>query len=355
MELAPSLLKEFAAITNDSNQKEKRETTYGTAVVKDGKTYVKMDGSDILTPVSTLMSVQDGDRVVVTVKDHTATVTGNATMPGKTREDVRSETIFYGKSETNDIDPSIIEWSETIPECPDGWYLWTKRVISYTDSSKPDTIDYQYVRQGTVGEPGNTIRTLTNIPQAVAGYYIQNGQIYWRDNLSNLIPSDSPKADDLVSFSVSYDDCPASFIQITGLQPGSTHLVFGTIIEVDGSVYYGLITEVKETTGSSGKNGEDATSIVIDSSRGVLFKNSIFETVLTVHVFKGKHEITNITDLHTFYGNSAYLQWYWRKYEDENWGTMLPTDSHITNDGFTLTVTPDDVNEKIVFKCELNT
>ena len=111
----------------------------------------------------------------------------------------------------------------------------------------------------------------------------------------------------------------------------------------------------QRTTGATGAAGEDATVLRIDSSRGVLFKNNYFSTTLTVTVHKGPLVITNATALHAEYGASAYLQWYWRKFEDEDWSVMLVSDSHITQDGFCLTITPDDVDEKIVFKCDLIT
>ena len=112
-------------------------------------------------------------------------------------------------------------------------------------------------------------------------------------------------------------------------------------------------TCIQGAQGAQGEAGEDATTLKIDSSRGVLFKSNNFSTVLTVTLYKGGRTITNATDMINEYGSLAHLQWYWRKYNDNNWSSMMSTDSHISNNGFTLTVTPDDVDEKIVFKCEL--
>ena len=100
-------------------------------------------------------------------------------------------------------------------------------------------------------------------------------------------------------------------------------------------------------------NGEDATVVRIDSSHGVLFKNNYFSTVLTVTVQKGSKSITNITELHAVYGAGSYLQWYWRKFDDDTWRVISSADRHLSNDGFSFAVTPDDVDEKIVFKCDL--
>ena len=100
-------------------------------------------------------------------------------------------------------------------------------------------------------------------------------------------------------------------------------------------------------------NGADAVTLRIDSSRGVLFKNNVFATVLTVTIQKGAQNITDAATMRTTFGSGAYLQWYWRKFDDDDWGIMSILDSHISDGGFTLTVTPDDVDEKIVFKCDL--
>ncbi len=45
------------------------------------KKYVKIDGADLMTPVSSTVAVENGDRVIVTIKSHSATVTGNTSSP----------------------------------------------------------------------------------------------------------------------------------------------------------------------------------------------------------------------------------------------------------------------------------
>lgn len=106
-------------------------------------------------------------------------------------------------------------------------------------------------------------------------------------------------------------------------------------------------------TGNGGQDGEDAVVLRIDSSRGTVFKNNTTSTVLSVVIYKGSELINNITDLHRVFGSSAYLQWYWQKLNDEDFGVILSTDEKISNDGFTLTISPDDVDTKVTFRCEL--
>lgn len=88
MSLSSELISQFVKITND-NKKTKQETTvYGTTVKIGDETYVRIDGSDQLTPVSTTTNMEENDRVSVLIKDHTATVTGNISSPSARTEDI---------------------------------------------------------------------------------------------------------------------------------------------------------------------------------------------------------------------------------------------------------------------------
>ena len=81
MGLSNDLLSQFAKITKDEKQTKKETTVYGTTVENNGKTYVKIDGSDLLTPASTTINTKNGERVTVMLKNHTATITGNVSSP----------------------------------------------------------------------------------------------------------------------------------------------------------------------------------------------------------------------------------------------------------------------------------
>ena len=80
--LSNDLIAQFVKVTNDAQSKPKKESTaYGTIVLYEGKKYVKLDGSELLTPISTTTAIDDGERVMVTIKNHSATVTGNLSEP----------------------------------------------------------------------------------------------------------------------------------------------------------------------------------------------------------------------------------------------------------------------------------
>lgn len=89
MELTSDLLKEFSGLVNyrtDESDSKKHTTAYGTAVVIEDVKYVQIDGSDSLTPVAEATEACDGDRVLIEVKNHKATVIGNFTAPPSLRD-----------------------------------------------------------------------------------------------------------------------------------------------------------------------------------------------------------------------------------------------------------------------------
>lgn len=102
-------------------------------------------------------------------------------------------------------------------------------------------------------------------------------------------------------------------------------------------------------------HGEDAAVLRIESSRGTVFKNAEVSTILSVVIYKGSKRITNITDLKREFGTGAYLEWLWQKMGETTFGTILSTDSRISDNGFSFTLTPADVNTKVVFMCQLVT
>lgn len=83
MGLSNKTIADFVKLVNSNNTQStpKEATVTATVLELDGRTYVKVDGSDLLTPVSKTTSVKEGDKVTVLVKNHTATVTGNLSDP----------------------------------------------------------------------------------------------------------------------------------------------------------------------------------------------------------------------------------------------------------------------------------
>lgn len=81
MALSNDLMSQFAKATTGDKKKDNETTVYGEVVEVEGRNFVKLDGSDMLTPMSSTADAQPGDRVSILIKNHTATVTGNISSP----------------------------------------------------------------------------------------------------------------------------------------------------------------------------------------------------------------------------------------------------------------------------------
>lgn len=88
MSLSNDVISQFAKTVNGKNKEKTESTVYGTVAIYGGQRYVKMDGSDLLTPCDTTVSVNEGERVTVLVKNHTATINGNLSSPSARTGDV---------------------------------------------------------------------------------------------------------------------------------------------------------------------------------------------------------------------------------------------------------------------------
>ena len=97
MGLSSDLISQFVKATRDNADTKKETTVYGTTVLYNGTKYVKIDGSDQLTPINTTADIQDGERVTVMIKNHSATVTGNISSPAARSADVKGMDSDYQK------------------------------------------------------------------------------------------------------------------------------------------------------------------------------------------------------------------------------------------------------------------
>ena len=111
--LSNDLISQFVKATNDTKKEKTEKTVYGKIVDDNGSLKVRLDGADekVLTPIITTSNVKAGDRVIVLIKNHSATVIGNTSSPSTTVSDVEGinnkitefETAIGGKVDTGDL------------------------------------------------------------------------------------------------------------------------------------------------------------------------------------------------------------------------------------------------------------
>lgn len=112
MNLSSDLVAKFVDVMQ---QDSKRNTTtgpiYGTIVEYGGSRYVKLDGSDSLTPIVSAVDSEPGERVLVNILKHSATVIGNVSSPAARTDSVKEvadkvttvEIIVADKADVKDL------------------------------------------------------------------------------------------------------------------------------------------------------------------------------------------------------------------------------------------------------------
>lgn len=130
MDLDRSLLKEFAKVVNDVGDKpEPKQYVHGTVTTGAGNTKcVMLDGSDTMTPISEVVNAEAGDRVLVSVSNHQATVIGNITFPPSARKEQQAIDSANGALEQS---------NQAIEKAKDAQ---TKANSAITDSSIASTL-----------------------------------------------------------------------------------------------------------------------------------------------------------------------------------------------------------------------
>lgn len=176
MALSENLVKEFADLMNDSTPVETEKSLYGTIKIVDEMSYVQLDGADegTYTPIDSTVDVSDGDRVTVSIKRHSAVVTGNLTDPsaktsvvgdinGKYSEISQSldeiRSVIFGE------DGSFSEMKQTVDALeftitdPDGEFSKLKQTVEGFDIT--GLVKISDLENGTTTISGNCIETGT--------------------------------------------------------------------------------------------------------------------------------------------------------------------------------------------------
>lgn len=153
-------------------------------------------------------------------------------------------------------------------------------------------------------------------------------------------------------------------LTVTGVVGGGDRLqtdIQGAVEKSNTAV--NTATEASKTASEASTNAAQAISetrdlitLRIDSSRGTVFKNNDISTILTVRCYKRGMEIMTLNALRTaLLDITARIKWYVLREGDTEWIALADSSSMISNDGFTLTISPNDVDIKCTFKAEIVT
>jgi hypothetical protein len=291
----------------------------------------------------------------------------NAGTPGV---GISSTTVAYGVSDSANTRPADDAWQSTIPVVGDGKYLWTRTVIDYTDTSKPDTVTYSYAKQGAKGDPGNP-----GTPVTVSSIQYQEGASAtvpptgtWSTSIvavadGKFLWTKTTFSDGKIAYGVAKQGntgkgikSVAEYYLASSLSEGVTTSTSGwqptmqPLSETDKYLWnYELITYTDNTTatlspviigvygdrGAMGPTGDNAVTFQVYSNNGYALSTSIPTILLQTFAYLGDVEITA----------GATFQWY--RHNGTDWVAV----SGATNAYFN--VSRDDVSFSNNYMCKM--
>lgn len=209
---------------------------------------------------------------------------------------------------------------------------------------------------------------------------LQNG-LDGNNIIANTITAEKISVDDLIAFDATIGGFNIGTNSIySGVKSSINNTTRGIYLDTEGQLYFGddtnyiryykaadgkyklAVSAETITFGTSGKGIEEAfeelrdeitTLLRIESSRGTVFKNDQVSTVLSAVIYHGTQRITDYEMMKSVFGSGAYLQWKWQKLDEESYGIISASDTRFSDNGFKFTLSPEDVNTKVTFMCEL--
>lgn len=208
---------------------------------------------------------------------------------------------------------------------------------------------------------------------------LQNG-LDGNNIIANTITAEKISVDDLIAFDATIGGFNIGSNSIySGVKDSINNTTRGIYLDTEGQLYFGDDTNyIRYYKAADGKyklvvssesvmfgNGisiekafeelrdEITTLLRIESSRGTVFKNDQVSTVLSVVIYHGTQRITDYETMKSVFGSGAYLQWKWQRLDEESYGIISASDTRFSDNGFKFTLSPEDVNTKVTFMCEL--
>lgn len=272
---------------------------------------------------------------------------------GSAGKGIASTAITYQAGASGTTTPTGT-WTTSVPAVSPGQFLWTRTVITYTDSTT--NTSYSVGGTGTNGSNGVSA-TLTGLKNEASGIvtnaagavlttttvqvdfygYVGNSRAAVTAAVGTL-PSGVTVGTNTAGTTSA--DGILTLVFAAGSTLGGTDI--GTIpitLTANGIARVALFSWSKAKAGvdgSNGSNGADAITLEISSSQGLIFKNTSVATVLTARVYVGGIEVTGsaLTALGT-------IRWY-----KDGGTTAVAT-------GATLTVSAGDVPDRATYEARL--
>ncbi len=219
IELSNALVREFAEVMEVPQTEKTEKFLYGTIKNNGESFYVKFDGSDFLTPITSAMGYEDGDRVMVMMKDHRAIVTSNMTSPGVSQKYVKEncasfDTVSAINARIDILDAGVVKTSELDAAIANIGYL------------KSDYADLKYASISSLNASNAEIENLKSTT-------IKTTELYAKVADLDYIKSDHADIVNLKSTMITTDTLKAEIAKIGYLTADEADIRYLTVSTAD--------------------------------------------------------------------------------------------------------------------------
>lgn len=282
----------------------------GISAVSDGKSpmpTITVTATSALTKSGTITIpiVVDGDITINKTFSYSIAFKGQTGQNG-TSVTVSSTSVTYQIGASGTTKPTG-EWSSSVPNVPNGQFLWTKTVVKYSDGKSTEAYSVSY--KGTNGTNGSNGTSVT----------VSSTSVTYQTGTSGITPPTgtwSPTVPNVAN---------------------GQYLWTKTVVKYsNGKSTESYSVSYKGTNGTNGKDGLDAITMAITSSGGTIFKNTAIATTLTAHIYKGGVEVSG-----SALASLGTIKWY-----KDGGTTAVAT-------GSTYTISAGDVSNKATFSAQL--
>lgn len=230
IELSNALVREFAEVMEVPQTEKTEKFLYGTIKNNGESSYVKFDGSDFLTPVTSAMGYEDGDRVMVMMKDHRAIVTSNMTSPGVSQKYVKEncasfDTVSAINARIDILDAGVVKTSELDAAIANIGYL------------KSDYADLKYASISSLNASNAEIENLKSTT-------IKTTELYAKVADLDYIKSDHADIVNLKSTMITTDTLKAEIAKIGYLTADEADIRYLTVSTADAKFLHADMSDM---------------------------------------------------------------------------------------------------------------
>lgn len=248
-------------------------------------------------------------------------ITGNTGQAGGTGVGIASVADRFYLSSSN-LELKDGSWVTIRPDWKQGWYIWTRYEITYTDGSTEQT--YPVCVTGPTGNNGSD------------GNGVKETKILYAKSTSNKTPPTQ------------------GWLTTTPAWEEGMYIWSKTVTTyTDGISVESAPACISGSKGETGEKGESAVTIELTTSHGSVIRNYKGSTTMQAAVIYLGERIVDSNTLKSYFGEGANLTW--KERTPDGFVAVDAGDPRVLDNGFSFVVDASSIRGDSTYICELVT